>query len=122
MSTEEYYFAVGSFKFKSFKELYDNIKGRTGDFRKDCNIVKGDKGVMSFPIRYENNPSTGKHRFVFELETEQLAWFNMDPDMSAQLGKYLPKLQVVGSVAKTAADVAGPAQKVYGFLNIAEIA
>lgn len=110
----DYSFAVGSFKFKDFKDLYENIKGRTTGFSKTCNVMSEEKTVASFVINYEKTQT--KHQFSFVLEPIALMAFQNNKEMANQLRTYLPKFSKVGSLAPGGAG----AQKYYGYLDVSK--
>lgn len=111
----EYNFAVGSLKFRDFRDLYSNIKERATEFSKKCHILNGDATVISFDLRYEKTAT--KNRFIFIWEPQVLMIFQNNAEMSEQLRSYLPKFQKVGSLA---AGGSGP-QKFYGYLDVSKL-
>ena len=111
-----HYFYVGTFKFRDFKELYGNIKGRTTGFQKDCFVVKDGQAKLGFTLRYEHGVAGfgGNERFVIELEHQALSRLNSSPDIVSDLKAYLPKLKRVGctAVGQMARD------KFYGYIKL----
>ena len=116
-NADDYVFAVGSLKFKSFKTLYDDVKDRSDGFHNTCYILKNGVGITSFPIHYEKTLGKGIHRFVLELMPMQMSRFK-DPELIKQIGKSMPKFHLVGSVAKTE-GLSNSGQTYYGYINIA---
>jgi hypothetical protein len=111
-----YWLAVGSFRFRNFKDLYDNIKGRTGSFNRPCSIVKDGKGLFQFPLKYEVKlGSPGK--FVLEWEPQLMMAFQADKELAGDLAKHLPKFQRVGSTTKGAMGEA----RWYGKIDIRKL-
>lgn len=112
----DYYFAVGSLKFKTFKELYDNIKGRTNGFKKNCHVINGtnDNTVMSFPLAYEGG---SKNRFVLTWTEAHLMGFKSIAALAPDLKEQLPGFKRVGSTAPGAAN----GQQLYGYIDIAKL-
>ena len=91
----EYWFAVGSFRFRDFKDLYDNVKGRTSGFSKKCAVVKGSEGLFSFPLKYD----ALKQTFILEWEHQTLSAFKQNPELTKALKSYLPGFKRVGCTA-----------------------
>lgn len=110
----DYFFAVGSLKFKSFKELYDNIKGRTNGFKKNCHILNGDNTVMSFPLKYEGG---SKNKFILTWTEQHLMLFKSIAPLAPDLKEQLPGFKRIGSTAPGAAN----GQQLYGYIDIAKL-
>lgn len=109
-----YYFAVGSLKFKTFKELYENIKGRTSGFKKNCHILNGETTIFSFPLQYEGG---SKNRFVLTWTEQHLMGFKSIAALCPELKEQLPGFKRIGSTAPGAAN----SQQLYGYIDIAKL-
>jgi len=110
----DYTFAVGSLKFKTFKELYANIAGRTQGFKKQCHILNGDNTVMSFPLEYQGG---SKNRFVMVWGSQHLMIFKSISSMCPELKAQLPGFKRIGSMAAGAPNQ----QQLYGYLDVTKL-
>lgn len=109
---EGYWFALGSLKFRNFKDLHANIRGRTGNFKKPCSIIKNGQGLFNFPLKYEK--TLGSEQFVLEWEPQLMTAFKADRELAEDLSEYLPRFQRVGCTAQGNLAKA----RYYGVLNI----
>jgi hypothetical protein len=110
---EGYWFGLGSFKFRNFKDLHKNIRGRTGSFNRPCSIIKDGKGIFTFPLKYERKIG-GREKFVLEWEPVVMESFRADSILNSDLGPYLPKFQRIGCTATGSMTKA----KWYGVLKL----
>lgn len=112
---KECWFGVGSLKFKNFRELYENIKGRTTGFSKDCVAIYDEKPICTFGLTYEKQLNV--HRFILEADKHTMLLLKANKEASEQLKSQLPKFKKIGSLAPGGDNQ----QKFYGYINIKDI-
>ena len=85
----EAYFVVGSLKFTQFKELWENIKGRSQGFSRGCDVVVDSKSVLSLKLTYQMRP---KHQFILEWDPKNAGTLNGIPgteDVRRELPRFI---------------------------------
>lgn len=103
------HFAMGSLKFKNFKELYQNINGRSNGFEKECFVMSDGKAVIQFLVKYEKGRN---HRFVLEL-LENDIFILRNSGVIRSISNSLPSFYKVGGGSN--------GSKYYGYMKIKDL-